>query len=386
MNNQSHDISMSATRISSYLQCKWKYWCGYVLHFPKKENIAFKLGLAVHSALAKAGRIWKDKMNFSVEDIRAIREEYSVIAAREGIVDMTLYDEGMNMVLNKIEKFTHDKVIAIEEQFRVVADGDVTLIGAMDKVLELQGDSLVVLDYKTSKYFSSAAELKSDIQLSMYDLAASIKYPDYKRIVLGLDYLRDEIVYTYRTIKERKDFNSYLVTIRNEMQRLEEKYAVPTINDMCNWCDYKDQCPAYKDLESLGKSIFKKNLNEYTDDELVEAYLDIKNKNRIMTEYEKQLRSHIMEKINTNGKDLMGSGKHMYIKQNSTTQYSLQTLFDSVPPNDLIRLVSVSKKSVDEYLRNHPELKSKFTVSAQKNYSSPFLYYKSTGKEDTTNE
>jgi len=382
MNNQDHEIAMSATRVSSYLQCKLKYWCGYVLHLPKKENIAFKLGLAVHGSLSKAGQIWREKNNFTVDNIREIKEIYSMLAAREGIVNLSIYDEGINLVLNKIENFTSDKILAIEESFRVTTEDGIVLIGAMDKILELNPESLLVIDYKTSKYFSSAEDLKSDIQLSMYDLAASIKYPNYKRIVLALDYLRGDLVYTYRTSKDRLNFTKYLIAIRREMETLDERHAVPTINEMCNWCDYKDQCPAYKDMESLGRNIFKKNLNEYTDDELVTAYLDIKNKTKIMYEYEKQLRTHILEKINSTGKDLLGSGKVVYIRQNSNTQYSLQTLFDSVPSEDLIKLVSISKKHVDDYIRNHPDVRSKFTATAQKGYSAPFLYYKSKDKED----
>ena len=56
---------MSATRVSSYLTCRWKYFCGYVLRLPRKANVAFKLGIAVHDSLAMAGEIWQKKEDFT---------------------------------------------------------------------------------------------------------------------------------------------------------------------------------------------------------------------------------------------------------------------------------------------------------------------------------
>ena len=38
------NISLSATRISTFLQCKLKYVFNYVSRLPKKSNPAFKLG------------------------------------------------------------------------------------------------------------------------------------------------------------------------------------------------------------------------------------------------------------------------------------------------------------------------------------------------------
>lgn len=377
---QVKNILMSATRMSAYLTCKWKYWCGYVLHLPRKDNVSFKLGIAVHESLAKAGDIWKKKGKFTASDIRRIKDEYRKVAAREGIQSMSIYDDGLEMVLNRVDNFNIGTIMTIEDRFKVTTPDGVPIIGAMDKVLELNEETLVVVDYKTSKYFLTPNELKSDIQLSIYDLVASIKFPTYKRIILSLDYLRGEPVYTYRTIKERKTFTKYLLAVYNEMTKLEEKDAKPMINDMCNWCDFKDTCDAYKN-SVVGKSIFKKDLTEYSNDELVEEYLTIKNKARILYEYEKQLKAYIMQKINNEETDLIGNGKQLYIKQNGKLTYDPSTIFKHVPKNDFLKMVTVGKKSVDEYVRMHPEIRPLVMETAQKNFTSPFLAYRTLKKK-----
>ncbi|RLI66487.1 MAG: hypothetical protein DRO67_01015 [Candidatus Asgardarchaeum californiense] len=378
--SENKQIFMSATRMSTYLTCKWKYWCGYVLHLPRKDNVSFKLGIAVHESLAKAGEIWKKKERFMASDIRRIKDEYRKIAAREGIQNMSIYDDGLEMVLNRVDSFDAGTIITVEDRFKVTTPDGVIIIGAMDKVLELNDESLLVVDYKTSKYFLTPDELKADIQLSIYDLVASLKFPDYKRIILSLDYLRGEPVYTYRTVKERRTFAKYLLAVHNEMLKLEEKDARPTINDMCNWCDFKDSCSAYKD-SVVEKSIFKKNLNEYDNDELVAEYLDVKNKARILYEYEKQLKTHIIQKINEEESDLIGSGKLMYIKQNGKVTYDPATIAKQVPKADFIKMVTVRKKFVDEYLRAHPEVRPLVMETARKNFTSPFLAYRTLKKK-----
>jgi RecB family exonuclease len=373
------EILMSATRMSSYLSCKFKYYCTYVLKYPRKSNVSFKLGIAVHESLAKAGELYMAKDKLTANDIKKIKDTYRTVAAQEGIQDMSSYDDGIEMVLSRVNDFGTGKIVTIEDKFKTTTSEGVTIIGAMDKVVELSEETLLIVDYKTSKYQMTSNELKSDTQLSMYDLVASIKFPNYKRIILSLDYLRNEPVFTYRTLKERRDFAKYLLAIYQEMMKMDERKAVPTINDMCNWCDHRDVCKAYKD-SVLEKSIFKKNLNEFTDEELVAEYISIKNRSRILYEYETQLKLHILQKIKSTEQDLVGVDKQIYIKQTGLTSYDPKTIYENVPRGDFLNMISVGKKQIDEYMREHPEIKPMITASAQKNYTLPFLAYKTIKK------
>lgn len=372
---KSGNILMSATRMNTFLSCKWKYWCNYVLHLPKKPNVSFKLGIAVHESLAVGGEIWRDNENFTKEDIVRVKDMYNRIAAREGIADTNTYNEGLQMVMLRMKDMANGKILTVEDNFRVATDDGVVLIGAMDKVEELDEDTILVVDYKTSKYFETSDELKSNIQLSVYDIVAHIKYPAYKRIILSLDYLRGDPVYTYRTEEERTNFTNYMLAIYKEMINLTQDKAIPMLNDMCNWCDFTDNCTAYQEALN-GKSFIKKKPEDYNNDELVRDYLDIKSRKRIIDNREKQFKSYILNKINSDGEDIIGQGKRIYIRQNSNTMYDPVTVFNSVPLDTFLNMVSISKKKLDDYLVKNPVNKSKIMEKSIRRYTSPFLSYK----------
>lgn len=368
-------IFMSATRMSMYLQCKWKYWCNYILHLPRKENVSFKLGIAVHEALAKAGEIWMETESFTAKDVRQIGEVYNKIASREGIDDPAVFHEGIQMVNSRLQDFESGKIISIEDRFKVETNEGIMLTGAMDKVIELNEDTIVVIDYKTSKYFYNRSELKSDLQLSMYDLVASLKFPDYDRIILSLDYLRGSPVYTYRTVEERRSFNKYLQSVYMQMGKLTEDRAVPRLNDMCNWCDFSDECPAYNNVISDNVKL-KKRLDTYDDKQLVSEYLNVKSRKRILDGQEKKLKQFIISKIKDEEQDLMGEEKILYIRQNTSTVYDPKTVYENIPVNKFLEMVSVSKRAADMYLETNPSVKSKIESTSRLSYTSPFLSYK----------
>lgn len=365
-------MSMSATRMSMFLQCKWKYWANYVLHKPKLSNISFKLGISVHDALKTAGLIWKKKEKFTAYDFGKVKKMYMEIAAKEGIQDLGVYDEGISMVLEKMREFEVGKIVTVEDKFNVITDEGVPIIGAMDKIVELNEDTVLVVDYKTSKFVYTQAEMKNDIQLSIYDVVANIKFPNYKRIILCLDYLRSEPVYTYRTNKERKSFSQYLAAIYNEMLNLEEKDVKPALNDMCNWCDFRNECPAYIEASKNDK-VIKKKLEDQNENELVAEYLDIRTRKKVLDNYEKRLKFYIMEKIKNDEKDLVGENNIIYVRQNPSTAYDPKTIYKAVPLNDFLKMVTVSKRSFDGYAEDNPIDKSRIMETATKNYTNPFL-------------
>jgi len=165
------------------------------------------------------------------------------------------------------------------------------------------------------------------------------------------------------------------LAIYKEMLKLEKENAVPTLNDMCNWCDFTDHCTAYQ--EALGgKSFIKKKPEEYNDEELVKDYLDIKSKKRILDNRERQLKDYILGKIESTGEDLVGQGKRLYIRQNPSTSYDPRTAYEVIPIEDFLGMVYISKRDMDSYLDKHPVGKAKIMETASRKYTAPFLSYK----------
>ena len=365
-------IMLSATRVSMFLQCKYRYWLNYVLHRPKLPSTAFKLGISVHKALEIAGKIWQKKEKFTAYDIGKIKKAYIDKAVEEGIDDLAIYNEGLFLVLEKLKEFEVGRILSAETRFEISTNDGIPIIGAMDKVVELDSDTILIVDYKTNKFVYTAEEMKNDIQLSMYDLVASIKFPNYKRIILCLDFLRSEPMYAYRTNRARKEFSQYLVAIYNEMLNFEEKDAKPSFNDMCSWCDFRGECPTYIEASRKDK-LFKKNLEDFEEGELVSEYLDIKSRKRALDNYERRLKNHIIKKIDVDSRDLSSENKSLYVRQNPLVVYDPKTVYSNVPLEEFFKMVTVSKRSVDEFLENDQMGKNKVVETATRNYTNPFL-------------
>ena len=154
-----YEIKLSASRINTFLQCKYRYWLNYVERAPKLENPSFKLGLACHSALEFAGKMWmeNDLKEFNNEQKELILKEYTKQAIIEGIQEYEGFKEGKDLVLNRISNFAlGNKILGLEITFgfkdalEITTNKGIHLIGAIDKVVELNDETIAIIDYKTS--------------------------------------------------------------------------------------------------------------------------------------------------------------------------------------------------------------------------------------------
>lgn len=372
-------IKLSATRVNTFLQCKQKYWFNYVDHLPKLSNPVFRLGLAVHSALELAGNIWMNKGKFTASDKKKILKEYDEVAVKEGIEEMNIHKEGKELVSKRINNFAlGSKIIGLEVMFGMkdakdmVTKQGVNLIGAIDKIVEIDKDTLLIVDYKTSKTAPTNDQLKADKQLSIYDLVASIMYPQYKRIIVSLDLLRHDPVYSYRTPEEREEFSEYLKTVYDQMCNLKVEDATASINIFCGWCDFKDYCTKYKktcertDYEFVDPSTFESS-------ELMKEWQHIRNVKKTLEQRDRELSMLIIDKIKIEGEGINDGENELYIRQSSRKAYDLDTVARLVDPAHLVKLVNLNKRMVEGYIDKNPAIKDKVINTMTSNFTSPFL-------------
>ncbi len=383
------NIKLSATRVGTFLKCKKKYWFQYHEKIPKLSNPAFKLGLACHESLELAGKIWIEKEKFEAEDLERIFTMYDEISAKEGIEELDVHKIGRDLVESRLGSFAlGNKIISLEETFGFrtgnyqdleTANG-VPLMGAMDKVVELDDNSLLVVDYKTSKTAPTPDQLREDIQLSIYDLVASIIWPEYDRIILCLDMLKSEPIYTYRTPEQRKQFDKYLLTVYNSMRELKKKDAYASLHVFCPWCDYKEYCDKYQDAATRKDYEFLP-ITKLTDEDLINEYTTIASTAKILDTRKRELGMIIMEKIKMAGENLKGKEKQVYIRQTARTNYDTKAVHSIVEPEEFVNLVNLNKKAVDSYCARNPKAKKIIAQSATTNYTTPFLATKNISKK-----
>lgn len=375
------EIKLSATRINMFLQCKYKYWLNYHEDIPKTTNPAFKLGIVCHETLEFAGKIWMEKEEFTSKDKEKIFDFYNKASVQQGLDDLGLHKLGINLVKNRLNNFMiGTKIISLEKKFGMFGEEDVItkdgvlLIGAIDKISEINEDTLLIVDYKTSSTAPTRDQMRDDIQLSLYDLVASMKWPEYERIILCLDLLKSEPLFTYRTAEEREEFSDYLKVLHDGMAKLKKSDAKPSLNIFCPWCDYRDYCKTYKKAYEKENYTFEA-AERYNDSDLMSEWEKARNTKKILETRERELAMLIIEKIRRKGIGINNGAKELYIRQNSRITYDLKTAHKLVPQRAFLKMVKLNKREVDNYINNKatPAVRDEIREKAQMNYTSAFL-------------
>lgn len=385
------NIKVSATRIASFLQCKQKYWYSYHEKLPKLANPAFRLGTAVHESLEFAGNIWMQKavgvedqrdLSFTKAEYKKILTKYDEVSISEGIEDMDIHLQGKELVKKRLDNFlTGRKLLGLETKFgfwgkdsgpQIKTKHGVPLMGAIDKVEEYDEDTLMIIDYKTSKTAPTSDQMRVDPQLSIYNLVAKTLFPQYKRVVLALDLLKSDISYTYRTQQDLDEFEEYVKIMYDQMLALKAEDVSASLNVFCPWCDFKDYCSTYQRACKKSDYQFLPTMH-YSDDKLIEEWQSVRSTKKILENRERELGMIITEKIRRDSKDIESDAEVVYIRQNSRTTYELSSVLDAVPDEDFPQLVNINVKAVSQYAENNPAVKEKLMASANTNYTTPFL-------------
>jgi RecB family exonuclease len=110
--------------------------------------------------------------------------------------------------------------------------GNYSIIGYIDRV-DMHDDYLEIIDYKTGKREVAQKDVHNNLQLGIYALAASIKFPD-KKIVASLHYLRSGRIKSHTFSPE---------DIERVKENLIEKINL-IIND-CNFTPTKNERVCY---------------------------------------------------------------------------------------------------------------------------------------------
>ena len=119
--------------------------------------------------------------------------------------------------------------------------------GYIDRLDKIADGHVSVHDYKTSSRVPPQAKADQDRQLGLYALAVHQRYPEVKKIDLIWHYVRfDEEVCSSRNQKQLDSMISSTVSLIKEVEAATERKDFPTKTSiLCNWCDFKAQCPEY---------------------------------------------------------------------------------------------------------------------------------------------
>jgi len=367
--------ALSASRLKTWLQCKYKYGCIYhkLAAKPVKETKDYLyMGLADHTALEYAGKLVRDNKlkEFTQNDIDTIVGVYMKKCSDVGLGDEAIIYDGLSLLILKLDKFEFNhKLITLEKKFNVEVAG-VPVIGAMDKVVEFNKNTLCVIDYKTSKSVLTDVEVETDIQLSMYDAVARVLFPGYSKYIVCLDYLRFFPKQNERTEEQRYSFIQLLKNNYKFILETSEKNLTPELNKFCPWCEYIDVCPAIQKI--------KDNIPEHQmfDDEndLADSYDKMRKLSKILELKMKDIKKSLVEKIKVSGSARLSlEDFNVSIRQTARVSYDPSVLYNIIGADDLVRCVSVTNKKIDSLVKNGTLSKEELRTAANVSYTTSIL-------------
>lgn len=271
----------SYSALQTFKQCPQKYKFQVIdkIKAPKSKEAVF--GSKMHEAL----KFFHSKYPVSPtldELLNLYKDIWDSDPFRSQEEDMIYFSEGIKILKNYYQYFLKNKdnftVLDIESYFRIFIENPETnqkciLAGKIDRIDKLQNGTIEIVDYKTTKRLPSQAEVDNDLQLSLYCLAISLRWPtsSIEDIKSSFYYLKhQELISTKRTKKQLEDVKEQ---IWKRLAEIEKSDFKPIPSALCDWCGYKKICPMWKHK-------FSKKVDEEEIQNIIEEFLEIKEQNQ----------------------------------------------------------------------------------------------------------
>ncbi|MDO8523342.1 MAG: PD-(D/E)XK nuclease family protein, partial [bacterium] len=303
---------------------KFKFQIIDKIKAPKSVEAVF--GTAVHAAL---------KFMFSHDPIFPTLDEILANFAETWqassvkvypILDKNLsatYEEsGKGLIKNFYKKNQpwNFSVVDTESKFEVLlpaTDGKThVLAGIIDRIDKLGDGEYEIIDYKTNRKLPSQAAVDANMQMSIYHMALTKRWPhiDPAKIKLSLYFLKhsEKLSSTRAAESLSTTTESVLNTIQEIERRTAENNFPPNPSPLCNYCPYKPMCPAWKHL-------YKKTDVPAPDEAMLQSalgeYFGIKSQENTNDKRIKELQAIIKTYMDANGVERVFDERGYYISK-----------------------------------------------------------------------
>ncbi len=237
----------SYTQLVAFNKCPYQYKLAHILKIPIKGKANFSFGKTLHNTLDDFLRkAVRGLPSYSFDDLLEIYEKNWIGEWYESKAQKEEYKKlGKEVLKNFYDDFVKNppKILKINNELALEAKvhlkfGEYTLIGKIDRIDEIAGGGVCIIDYKTGKK-KDKLEKDDKTQLLLYQIAAE-------------EYLKlnpVELAYYYLESGEKVSF----LGSENEKQKLKEE-IIRTIEKIyksnfkatpgfhCQFCDFRDIC------------------------------------------------------------------------------------------------------------------------------------------------
>ncbi len=248
----------SHSRIEMFAQCALRYRFKYIdkIEKPDEQSVEAFLGKRVHECLQKLYGDLRNGLALSLDEIlKFYQDEWrrqwtpAIKIIRRTTNEMDYLKYGQTCLANYYQRhtpFTQSETIATEEHFQFSLDGNgcYALQGYIDRVARRADGTYEIHDYKTSRTLPSQVSLDCDRQLGLYQIGLQNMRPDAQNVELYWHYLAHGK--TLRSTRQPKQLAQLCEITIKRIEHIErEKRFDPHKSPLCDWCEYKPECPAW---------------------------------------------------------------------------------------------------------------------------------------------
>lgn len=261
-------VPLSYSQLQTYQRCPKQYEFAVVKKIGRAISAGESFGSSIHNALRRFGELEmkmagthdteKPLQLFTEESAHSVPTELTLTTL------LTLWREcfiahGYDSKAAMNQKFGDGEqaltqffnwwserkrtVVCIEKSFKFpVAGTHEVLAGRFDRI-ERDSNGLHIIDFKSSNP-RSPESLETDLQLSVYALAAKTLWPD-PIAKLTLLFVTAEGCIEHSTVRSEAELHDASTTIKLLSKRIDAQdfVALPGI-EKCRHCPYRSMCPA----------------------------------------------------------------------------------------------------------------------------------------------
>ena len=347
----------SHSRLGTYENCPFQYKLRYVDKVKPilGNTIESFMGSMVHDALEWLYKLARDSNIVSKEalinkydelwiekwkdDIRIVKKELTADNFKETGKNC------LEMYYERYHPFDQAITIGLEERMIIKLPEDKKMQGYIDRLDKIADGHFSVHDYKTSSRVPPQAKADQDRQLGLYALAVHQKYPDIKKIDLVWHYVRfDEEVRSSRTEQQLDIMVENTVNLIKDVETATDLKNFPTKTSiLCNWCEFKAQCPEYSHQYASQTEVPKLDTTTMTAAqaaETVDKLVELREKKKILSEDMDAMVATLESKLMTYSKE---SGHNSVFGKDYKASFNSYESFRMPDKKDLRRYELESK-------------------------------------------
>jgi RecB family exonuclease len=239
-------VRLSFSRVDTYQLCPRKFRYAYIDRLPSVPSPHLSFGSSIHAALEA---FYDRKLPGcpSEDELLGFLYEGWETAGFQALTreEQLEYYRHAQDVLRRFHHRaapTYRLPAATEAWFELPIGYEAVVVGSIDRVDVDDAGDLHVIDYKTNRKVKDRTRVAGSLQLAIYALACRHLYGILPASV-SLDFVVPGVVVTVGL--EELDLDAARQAVLDTATAVRAERFDPTPNRLCDWCDYREVCPAW---------------------------------------------------------------------------------------------------------------------------------------------